>query len=290
MNWKEVIVEINNQAVEAVSSIMNELGSNGVLLNEQDKRSRISAYYPDDNKFFQLITELKERVNALAGFDLDTGNILIEVKDLENEDWASSWQEHFKPLKIGRKFLVCPAWETIEEPGRIIIRIDPGMAFGVGSHESTRLCLEFLEEYIDPDDSPETMLDIGTGTGILAIAAALLGVDKISAIDIDPYAVEASKNNIRLNSVEDKIKVIKGDMTKDLSGKFSIITANLLPDLIIKLLPAVPSLMSDHTYFIISGIILDKRDIIINKLKDFNLKPIDEKILNDWVGLLAVRE
>ena len=95
------------------------------------------------------------------------------------------------------------------------------MAFGVGSHESTRLCLEFLEEYIDPDDSPETMLDIGTGTGILAIAAALLGVDKISAIDIDPYAVEASKNNIRLNSVEDKIKVIKGDMTKDLSGKFS---------------------------------------------------------------------
>ena len=290
MNWKEVIVKINNQGTEAVASIMNELGSNGVVYNEVDNRSIISAYYPNDKTFPELIKELRNRVHDLVNFSLDTGNILIIVEDLDNEDWATNWQQYFRPLKIGREFIVCPGWEIVEESKRIIIRIDPGMAFGVGSHESTSLCLEFLEEYIDPENRPETMLDIGTGTGILAIAAALLGVDKIIGIDIDPHAVEAAKKNIRLNSVEDKIQIQKGDMTEDLGGKFSIITANLLPDLILKLLPSVPPLMSADTYFILSGIILNKRDIIINKLKDLNLKVIDEKLLNDWVSLIAVRE
>lgn len=292
MNWKEVSVEINSQAAEAVANIMNELGSGGVVIANFNDRIKISGYYYNDAKFTELIDKLKIKINKLSTYNLDTGKIFLSVSDKRNEDWATAWHEYFKPLEIGKSFIISPSWENIKDTRRKIIKIDPGMAFGIGGHETTQMCIELLERYIVNKTKQKTMLDIGTGTGILSIVGAYLGIDNIIGIDIDPAAVEAARRNIKINQVEDKVKIQKGDMIRDMDmdGKYSLITANLLPNLIMSLLPSLPPLMKKNSKLILSGIITDKRDSIVNGLKELNLKLIEEKSMNEWVSLVVVQE
>ncbi len=290
MSWKEVIVEINNEVAEAVANIMNELGSGGVITNTTENRVTLTAYYYSDEDFPELLNELKGRINKLSDFSLDIGEFFISINDKHHQDWATSWHKYFKPLDIGKKFIVCPSWETVEESNRQIIKIDPGMAFGIGGHETTQMCVELLEKYIVDVNEQNTMLDIGTGTGILAIVAAYLGINDILGIDLDPAAVSTARENIAINQVEDNVRIIKGDMTKDINGTFSIITANLLPNLIMRLLPSIPSLMSDKTKLILSGIIPEKRDLIVDTFGELGLKLIDEEKMNDWLSLVAIKE
>lgn len=324
MNWKEVSVEVANQAAPAVSNIMNELGSGGVVTEERDEQVIITAYYYNDKDFPKLLEELKQRIYNLSDYNIEIGEVKISISDKQNEDWATSWHQYFKPLEIGENFLVTPSWEDVKEDKRQIIKIDPGMAFGIGGHETTQMCVKLLEKYIDylnnlkrdtsngnniseinelrnskysqerNQDSEDTkttnMLDIGTGTGILAVAAAYLGVSDIIGIDIDPAAVSAAKENIRINEVHDKIRIIKGDMAKDIDGTYSIITANLLPDLIMNLLPSVPPLMDNNSLLILSGIIQQKKELIINSLNQVDMKVIDEDKMGEWVSLVAVKK
>lgn len=297
MSWKEVTVELNNDAAEAVANIMNELGSGGVVAdtnknnnNNNKNRVRLTAYYYNDEDFPELFSELKGRINKLADFSIDTGELLISLNDKHHQDWATSWHKYFKPLDIGKKFIVCPSWETVEEGNRQIIKIDPGMAFGIGGHETTQMCVSLLEKYIVNVNEQKNMLDIGTGTGILTIVAAYLGIQDILGIDLDPAAVSAARENISINQVEDNVRIIKGDMTKDINNTFSIITANLLPNLIMRLLPSVPPLMSDKTKLILSGIIPEKKDIIVDTFGHLGLKLIDEEKMNDWLSLVAIKE
>ncbi len=290
MSWKEVIVEINNEAAEAVANIMNELGSGGVITNTNENRVTITAYYYNDEEFPNLLKELKAKINKLSDFNLDIGQLIISLNDKRHEDWATSWHKYFKPLDIGKNFIVCPSWETVGESDRQIIKIDPGMAFGVGGHETTQMCVRLLEKHIANVNEQNTMLDIGTGTGILAIVAAYMGVADILGIDLDPAAVSAARENISINQVEDNVKIIKGDMTKDINDTFSIITANLLPNLIMRLLPSVPPLMDDKTKLILSGIIPEKRDLIVDKFGQLGLKLIDEDRMNDWLSMVVIKE
>lgn len=298
MNWKEVTVEINSEAAEAVSYIMNEYGCGGVVVTDTiDNRIKIIAYYYDDEDFPVIINEVKQRINKLLNYNIDTGKVLISIENTHYEDWATSWHKYFRPLEIGKKFIISPSWEDSINSDRRLIKIDPGMAFGIGSHETTRMCIELLEKFlpvngdiVNVNEDIDTMLDIGTGTGILAIAAAYLGISDIIGVDIDPAAVSAARENISINKVEDRIRIIKGDMTKDISGIFSIITANLLPDLIMCLLPSIPPLMNDQSKLILSGITRDKRDMIFELFSQLRLKLIDEKEMNEWVSLAAVKE
>ncbi|MFP4660696.1 MAG: 50S ribosomal protein L11 methyltransferase [Halanaerobiales bacterium] len=328
MEWKEVNIEINSLIAEAVSNILIELGSGGVVIEEIEDRVKITAYYCDDDEFPKLLEDLNNRINNLSDDDLVLGEVNISINDSCNEDWATSWHEYFKPLEIGRKFLVLPSWEEVNEDKRKIIRIDPGMAFGIGGHETTRMCVRLLEKYIDyfydlnkdttnsynvidsndrasiislekgnnssssneEKEKPDNMLDIGTGTGILAIAAAYLGVKNILGIDIDPAAVRAARENIRINKVEDNVRIIKGDMTQDINGTYAIITANLLPDLIMNLLPSVPLLMDNTSILILSGIIKEKREMIINSMNKLDLELLDEDSMGEWVSLVAVKK
>lgn len=290
MNWKELSIEIDNQALEAVSNIMHELGSGGVVIENNGNRARVTGYYYNDEGFPSLLERIKYRINKLTDYDLDPGELIFTIQERKNEEWATNWHKYFKPMKIGKNFIITPSWESIVDEERIIIRIDPGMAFGIGSHETTRMCIELLEEQIDKNLQGKNMLDIGAGTGILSIAAAYLGLDNILGIDIDPAAVEAARDNIRINQVTDRVKILKGDMTKDIRGKFSIITANLLPDLIMLLLPSLPSFMKEDTKVILSGIIMDKREFIIDRIHDLGLGIIAEKVLNEWVSFVVSRE
>ncbi|MFI5359983.1 MAG: 50S ribosomal protein L11 methyltransferase [Halanaerobiales bacterium] len=290
MNWKEISVEVNEESYEAVANILNELGSNGVVFEETGSRVKLTAYYNNDENFPALLERLRERINELSAYALDAGDAVITVQDRKDEDWSTNWHKFFRPLEIGENFIIAPSWENIDEDKRKIIRIDPGMAFGIGSHETTRLCIELMEKHIGGNLQGKRMLDIGTGTGILAIVAAQLGIEDIVAVDIDPVAVEAARENIRINQVADKVQVLQGDMTEKVTGKFSIITANLIHDLIIKLLPSLPPFLEEGAISILSGIIMKKRDLVLEKIHEMDFEVIDEMVLNDWVAFVVKRK
>ncbi|MEJ6951131.1 50S ribosomal protein L11 methyltransferase [Natronospora cellulosivora (SeqCode)] len=289
MNWKEVVLKVNQEAVEAIANILNELGAGGVVIDTEGNKEILKAYYYNDADFPLLMDKLKNKVNKLYEYDL-LKEASFTINETRHEDWANNWHDYFKAIKIGEKFIISPSWEKNVESDRMLIEIDPGMAFGVGSHETTQMCIQFLEEYIqDSKYDIRNMLDIGTGTGILAIAAAYLGLNEILGIDIDPAAVNAAKENIKINAVENKIIIKKGDLSQDITGVYSIITANLLPNLIIELLPSIPALMDNNSILILSGIIREKKDIILEKMKSLNLTAIDEKVMNDWLSLVVVK-
>lgn len=292
MDWKELTVNINMEAGEALANILEEMGASGLVISEQKDRISLTAYYPDDESFNKVLSRIREKANNLQTFGLKTGKIQISVKETKESDWATSWHKFFKPLKLGDSFLISPSWENCSGDDRIVIEIDPGMAFGIGSHETTQLSLEMMEEYLKglkDDIDKVNILDIGTGTGILSIAAARMGFIHIVGIDIDQAAVNTARTNCRLNNVNDQVKIVKGDLAVDVVGKYTVIMANLLPDLIERLLPDIPPLLKDNGILILSGITGDKKDKIVSLLHNHGLQAVKEKFLNEWVGL-AVRK
>ncbi|MFW6264818.1 MAG: 50S ribosomal protein L11 methyltransferase [Bacillota bacterium] len=290
MNWKEVIIEINKEAAEASANILNEFGAGGVVFDSKKDKEILKAYFYDDQDFPDLMENIKEKINKLKDFGLARGVVLYTINETRHEDWANSWHEYFKAIKVGNNFIISPSWEKAIDTDRMLIEIDPGMAFGIGSHETTQMCIELLEKYIQANDTIDNMLDIGTGTGILSIVAAYLGIDDITGIDIDPAAVSAAQKNIEINQVQNKVKIIKGDLGKDITGVYSIITANLLPNLIMDLLPSIPVLMDKNSILILSGIIREKRDMIIKKMDSLKLKSIEETYNNEWLSIVAVKK
>jgi len=171
---------------------------------------------------------------------------------VKEEDWANEWKKYFKPVRVGKNIMIKPTWEAaVLQEGDLVIEIDPGMAFGTGTHPTTVLCLEALEKYVQPE---QLVYDIGTGSGILAVAAAKLGAE-VQAGDIDSLAVRIAKENISLNKVEDRVKVEAGDLGEVFIDQADIVIANIIADVIIELLPQLPSLLKPGGLFIASGII-----------------------------------
>ncbi len=285
MDWKELTIEVNNEANEAVTAILQEKATQGVVIAENDTRTKITAYFPDDGNFDNLLQEILSKVEKLKDYGLKTGKVNYSYVITRDEDWSTSWHRFFKPVEAGNRFLICPDWEQCKSREREVIYINPGRAFGIGSHETTRICIGLLEKYIS--DETLNLLDIGTGTGILAIIAARLGVQNILAIDIDPVAVDAARENARKNSVTEQINIKSGDLANDVKGRYSIIAANLLPDLLLNLLPVIPDLMTENAILILSGIIKEKKELIISNLHKLNLNVLDEMEIGEWLGLVA---
>jgi len=284
MNWKEVTVEVNVEAAEALAVLLQEKASGGVVIFERGERIGITAYFSDNDNIPSLIEELRDRVNKLNDFGLSTGKVVFTIKTSKDKDWASSWHRFFKPVKVGKKFIICPDWEKCITDSRYLIQINPGMAFGIGSHESSKICIELMEKHLT--SRIKNLLDIGTGTGILAIAAAYLGVDSVLAIDIDSGAVEAARENVKKNGVSNKVIVRQGDLATDIGGKYQVLVANLLPNLIIRLLPSVLELITFNSKIILSGIINEKKKTVIVAAEEFGLKLIDELVMGEWIGLV----
>jgi ribosomal protein L11 methyltransferase len=208
----------------------------------------------------------------------------IETAPCVQEDWINSWKKYFHPIKVGQKLLIQPDWEPVKNPeGRVVLDMEPGMAFGTGTHETTRLCMEFLEEYIRPGCS---MLDIGCGSGILSVAGLLLGAGKAVGVDIDPLAVKTAVQNVERNHVADRFSGICGSLTEKVKGKYDVIAANIVADVIMELTKDVERYMLPNAVYLMSGIIDERERDVLAALKG-KFTVVARREEKGWVALAA---
>ncbi|WP_298837830.1 50S ribosomal protein L11 methyltransferase [Clostridium sp.] len=306
-DWIEITIITSSEAVEAVSAMLYNTGVEGVsildpldLIYRRDHTTDwdyfdesiidtksgvvIKGYYKKDQHFNEHLEEIKIGVNNLPSFGLDKGAGSVTAQKVNEEDWENNWKKYYKPLKVGEKIVIKPIWEQYNEnPGEIIVQLDPGMAFGTGSHETTRMCIKALERYVD-DSS--TVFDIGTGSGILAITAAKLGAKKTVGVDLDPVAVDSAKQNVSYNDI-DNIEILYGDLLEVVKGKANIVIANIMADIIIFLTDQVKEIITKGGYFISSGIILCKKDEVINNLIKCGFTIEEINVEGEWVCIVA---
>lgn len=242
------------------------------LLNSEDDIFAIKVYPENLEDAKNLKAELEEK---------SLGNSKIEEKD--DEDWANNWKKYYKPLEIGESLAIVPEWEEYNS-NRKIIKINPGMAFGTGTHESTYMCLELLEKYVNEGDE---IFDIGCGSGILAIAALKLGAKRALAIDIDEKCIDASNENAKLNEVEDKMEIKKGNLLDVVKGRADLIVSNIIAEIIVDEIKNLKKHMDPGGIFITSGIIKERREMVMDALVENNFEIIDEIEKNNWLAIVG---
>lgn len=247
-------------------------------LLDKDRNTVIVHMYlaPDENPA-EIVELLNSRLIA-AGVTYS-----LAMEGVEQEEWETAWKKYYHAMEIGNRLAICPSWEEYQGD-RAVIRLDPGMAFGTGTHETTSLCLTQLDKLIK---GGERMLDIGTGSGILAIGALLLGAAEAEGVDIDPMCVRTAGENAALNGVQDRLKVLVGDLSDKASGKYNVITANIVAAAIISLVPHVPALLAEGATFIASGIIDTRKDEVITAVEAAGLRVDQILEKNGWVALVC---
>lgn len=252
------------------------------VLNADKTIVSVSAYVSADKPVIDHTAYIKDRLNSL-GVEYN-----LELISLCEEDWADSWKQYYKPIKIGKRLVVVPMWEKYDaKNGEIIVKMDPGMAFGTGTHETTRLCATLLEDYVDNNS---VMLDVGTGSGILAICASKLGAKECYAYDIDPVAVRVARENVRDNDV-DNIECEVSDLLKGVSPKkYDVITANIVADIIIRMLPDIGKFMHEKTVLVISGIIDERCEDVYASINKNGFKIIEEIHENGWCAISLMKD
>lgn len=278
MQWIEVNVAVTHEAVEAVADMLTSIGSKGVaiedpqLINdlrnsgtwelcdipeqENTEAVTVSAYYADDEKLEKRLAEIDEQ---LALIEERIGKYRFgntRFRKVSEQDWANEWKQYFHVTHVGKSLVIKPSWEKYApKEGEHVIEIDPGMAFGTGTHHTTNMMMERLEKVITPDS---TVFDVGTGSGILAIAAAMLGAKSVKAVDIDAVAVRVAKENVADNGLSDQIEVREGDLLHGTEGKADVIIANIIADIVIMLLQDIPQKLNDDGVLLASGIIEER--------------------------------
>lgn len=251
------------------------------ILNADKTVASVSVFLPADKPYTDTVAYLRERMTA-EGID---GK--VEIIGVSEEDWANSWKAYYKPVHIGKKMVIVPAWEQYEPAaGEIIVRMDPGMAFGTGTHETTRLVIELLEAYVKPG---ARVLDVGCGSGILAICAAKLGATECKAYDIDPVAVRVARENIK-DSGERNVTCDVSDLLKQVElsgGRYDIVCANIVADIIIRMAPDVGAYMKDDAILLASGIITERAEEVEQALQKCGLRVVSRLDDNGWCALVV---
>ena len=236
-------------------------------------KAYVKVYIEEDDEADAILLEGKKQ-----GFD-------ISLTKLKAEDWENGWKQYYKTFNITDDLVIVPAWEDYDkkEDEKVII-LDSGMAFGTGTHETTKMCVSMIEKTVN--ENTGKILDIGTGSGILSIAASLYGGEDITAIDIDPLAVKIAKENVMLNGKSDVIDVSEGDLLKTISGKYDLIIANIVADIIKELIPHIKNYLTESGKFIISGIIKEREEevLLFAKENGFNIEIVDSQ--GGWSAML----
>ena len=282
MDWTEISVEVKTKDIDAAAAIANMTVPYGIyiedysgledevmeiahvdlideaLLQKDRDVAKIHIYIDPEDNIEEAVQFLRERLTAAAI------QYKIDLSNVKEDDWLNNWRKFFKPMPIGDRLLINPSWYTDTDPkGRAVLNIDPGLAFGTGKHETTRLCLETLERYIK---GGEKVLDVGCGSGILGIAAVLLGAQSAFGVDIDTTAVKTANENAVLNHVDQQFSAIAGDLVDKVQGKYDIIVANIVADAIIALSASVKAFMKPDSVYIVSGIIDTRADDVKNAI------------------------
>ena len=298
-NWTKLTVTGHVRDLDGICAVMSMLDNglmiedysdfslNGMygelvdesILNADRETVKVSIFVPEEKNFAEYKVYLEARLSALGI------NHTLSIEGMNEEDWSESWKQYYKPIPLGRVTIV-PAWEKYDaKDGEIIIRMDPGMAFGTGTHETTRLVIRLMQNEIA---GGERVLDMGTGSGILSIAAAKLGAKSCNAYDIDPVAVKVARENAKDGGC-DNITVGVSDLLAgvDLSGgKYDICLANIVADIILRMLPDISSYVKPQGKIILSGIISPRADEIREAVKKYGYKIIKEETENDWLAML----
>ncbi|GAX01751.1 50S ribosomal protein L11 methyltransferase [Secundilactobacillus silagei] len=314
MNWTAVTVTTTNEAVEAVSNILMEHGASGVQIDDEKdyeqlsqvdwgkkgeilnvdeiphvkNGAKITAYFPATIFVPEIIPAIKHQVEGLKAFGLAVAPAEVTTDKVDETNWATEWQKYYHPVQVTRFLTVVPSWEDYQPKTKDerIIRLDPGMAFGTGTHPTTKLSMQALELVIH---GGESMIDVGTGSGVLSITAKQLGAGDIRAYDLDQVAVDSAKKNLALNPVAADITVAANNLLTGIQGEADIIVANILPDVILPLIPQAWGLLPVHGYFITSGIITEKLDQVLDAQRKQGFKILQTLNMGDWYGVIAQR-
>ena len=311
MNWTEVKIYTTTAGIDPLSGSMLDLGLQGFMIEGaqdfdeflhdttphwdyvdqavmekmKDCETCVTIYVADNPQGMEELMQVRQILARLKAQDPDGkyGRLELEMKDVDEEDWSNAWKKYYHPVQVGEHLVVCPSWEAYDrKPDEVVLTLNPGMAFGTGTHDTTRLCMELLEKYITPQD---TVLDVGCGSGILAITAALLGANKIIGCDIDEVAVKVAGENAALNGVQDRIAFHQGDLTSQVEGSFQIICANIVADVIIRLSEDAGRYLAKDGIFITSGIIDTREQDVLNALEQNGFQVIERRTSGGWVAL-----
>ncbi|MCY8743720.1 50S ribosomal protein L11 methyltransferase [Bacillus licheniformis] len=309
MKWSEICIHTSHEAVEPISNILHEAGASGVVIEDPldlikerenvygeiyqldpndypDEGVIIKAYLPINSFLGETVEGIKETINNLLLYDIDLGRNKITISEVNEEEWATAWKKYYHPVKISEKFTIVPTWEeyTPVHTDELIIEMDPGMAFGTGTHPTTVLCIQALERYVKEGDS---VVDVGTGTGILSIASAMLRAKQVEGYDLDPVAVESARLNSKLNKVSDHIEIKQNNLLDGVEGEKDIIVANILAEVILRFTDQAYSLLKDGGYFITSGIIQQKKQEVKDALVKEGFTIVEVLSMEDWVSIIA---
>lgn len=315
MKWTKFALETTTQAVDLVSNMLDELGIEGIEiedkvpiteeekkemfidilpdLGEDDGKAIVSFYISDDEDKDSILSSVKEGLVELADF-VEVGDMEIAVSETEDKDWINNWKQYWKPFRVADDIIIKPTWETLEEKNEndLVIEIDPGTAFGTGSHETTKLCIQGLRKYITDET---VLLDVGSGSGILSIIGLKLGAKSALGTDIDPNAIHAMYENSKVNGITEEEFVVKiGNIIDDQTlqeevgtEKYDIVVANILADVIIPLSAEIGKHLKKDGLYITSGIIYMKRDEVKEAIEKNGFTIIEENEMGEWVSFVA---
>ncbi len=313
MDWMEVVVHTTTDGADIVSDMLCDAGAAGTEIVDRSEvlampRSQgmwdlidekviqgmpddvlVKAYYAENAALVETLALVSERLRALGAMDigLPLGTLALDRSTVHEEDWAERWKQYYKPFRAGERLVVKPTWEPYESlSGDLVMEMDPGMAFGTGTHETTAMCMRMLERYIKPE---HVCIDVGCGSGILGIAAALLGARSVLAIDIDPDAVLVAGRNVRQNNVTDTVEVRQGDLLKQgqIGESADVMVANIIADVIRMLAEPAKAHIAPGGVLICSGIIREREQDVLDSLAAADYT-IDHRLeQGEWVCLAA---
>lgn len=304
MEWLEIAVSAPPAGVELVSEIFRELGAGGVVIEDpavihmyaarthpeewavspkaakQDKPV-VKAYLPVEDG---LDKQLEELFSALDRLGLNP-EPEVSTRTVLEEDWASTWKQYYKPVHVGRRIVVKPSWEDYRAvDGELVIELDPGMAFGCGTHPTTSLCLKLLEKYIR---GGEKVYDVGTGSGILAVAAAALGAGRVVAVDLDPVACRAAAENVERNRVDGIVRVVQGNLLDNINDGADLVVSNIIASVIISFAPDAAAALVPGGFLIASGIIRHRADEVRDALEEAGLTLCEQLEEGEWTAIVS---
>lgn len=311
MEWIELIVHTTTAGTDRVSEVLMDAGASGTMIEDRSdvpdpakphgiweiidpkllesmpEDVLVHAWFEENASLPSLLDGIKGRLAELSSSDDDMGTLLLDMRSVNDQVWTDVWKKYFKPFHAGTHLVVKPTWEPYDPgPEDKIIEIDPGMAFGSGTHETTGMCLSLLEEVIT---GGEEVIDVGTGSGILAIGAALLGAGHVLAVDIDPDAVRVAEENVRHNHVETSVSVQQGDLLKRVSAECDICVANIISDVIIAFAAPLMSHIRPGGLFICSGIVSMRSDEVQQALTDAGYEILRKETRGEWTAFLSRR-